>query len=127
MTVYIVERGEYSDREVMGIFSAREKAVAFIQFDINRERYQDAYEISKLTIDEPKVMSDNDMFCVTLEKGIWDAEPTERIGWRELGDMYQRYIFNDRWSGVFFAKDKEHAIKMGQDAFAKAKAARIGL
>lgn len=30
-------------------------------------------------------------------------------------------------SGVFFAKDKDHAIKMAQDAYAKMKAVEIGL
>ena len=127
MKVYIVERGEYSDREVVGVFSSREKAVAFIEFDIKKEQYQDAYSICDMIIDEPKVTSDNDMFDVFLKRGIWSAKKTNNMGWRERGTLRKGYFSIGNMSGVFFAKDKDHAIKMAQDAYAKMKAEENGL
>ena len=123
MRIYVVERGEYSDREIMGAFSSREGAVAFIEFKLKFCEYQDAYAIYEMEVDEIKITSDNNMFDVFLSQGVWSAEETNYIADGELG-LEKTY---KSMSGVFFAKDKDHAIKMAQDAYAKMKAEEIGL
>lgn len=127
MKIYVVERGEYSDRETVGAFTSRGKAVAYIEFKLKFCQYQDAYAIYEMVVDEIKVTSDNDMFDVFLKDGIWSAEKTNSIMCNELGKLQKDYFANSAWSGVFFAKDKDHAIKMAQDAYAKMKAEEIGL
>lgn len=132
MKIYVVECGEYSDRGIVGAFTSWEKAVAYIESAIKecmRQEYiyQDAYAIYEIEVDEPKVTSDNDMFEVSLKRGIWSAEETNSIMSNELGELRKGYFANSAWSGVFFAKDKDHAIKMAQDAYAKMKAEEIGL
>ena len=132
MKVYVVERGEYSDRDIVGVFSSREGAVAFIEFAIKKSLcddypYQDAYEIYEMEVDEPKVTSDNNMFDVFLANGVWDARESDYIAHEELGRLRKSRFSLGDMSGVFFAKDKDHAIKMAQDAYAKMKAEEIGL
>ena len=127
MEVYVVERGEYSDREILGVFSTRENAVAFIEFDIKRKQYDDAYAICEITVDETKVTSQNDLFLVHLKNGIWSARQSNGMGWKMLGRMRRDFFSDANYTGMFFAKNKDHAIKMAQDAFAKQKAEEIGL
>ncbi len=132
MKIYVVECGEYSDRRIVGAFTSREKAVAYIESVIKeymRQEYMyiDAYSIYEVEVDEPKATFDNDMFEVFLIDGVWSASKTDYIGHGELERMRLRAFSLANMSGVFFAKDKDHAIKMAQDAYAKMKAEELGL
>lgn len=71
--------------------------------------------------------SDNDLFNVYLKDGEWSAKEADYIGWKELGCVWKCVSPVADWSGVFFAKNKDHAIKMAQDASAKMKAEKTGL
>lgn len=134
MKIYVVEYGEYSDRGIVGAFTSRERAVAYIESTIKecmRQEYiyQDAYvyAIHEMEVDEPKVTFDNDMFEVSFMDGVWSASKTDYIGYGELGKIRLAPLSPVDMLGVFFAKDKDHAIKMAQDAYAKMKAEEIGL
>lgn len=127
MKVYIVERGDYSDRNIVGAFSSRKRAVAYIEFKLKSCRYPDSYAIYEMEIDEEKVVSDNNMFDVFFANGVWDARETDYIADGEIGKMGMSPLSFKDMSGVFFAKDKDHAIKMAQDVCAKMKAEEIGL
>lgn len=132
MKIYVVECGEYSDMVIVGAFTSREKAVAYIESEIkecmrHEYMYQDAYAIYEMEVDKPMVTFDNDMFDVFLMNGVWYASKTNYIGSEEIERMRKGSFSLGDVSGIFFAKDKDHAIKMAQDAYARMKAKEIGL
>lgn len=126
MRIYIVLCGEYSE-SIAGAFSSREGAVAFIEFKLKFCQYPDTYAIYEMAVDEPKVTSNNNMFLVSLVNGVWVAQESDYVEDEEFERLRLLPFSLENMSGVFFAEDKDHAIKMAQDAYAKTKAEEIGL
>lgn len=50
-TVFVVERGDYSDRSTYGIFSTEEKALAWIRSQPKCHRYDDGFDVTEWDLD----------------------------------------------------------------------------
>lgn len=128
MTVYIVtHEGDYSEY-VEAVFQSREQAVAYIETHIGHSWA--SLRIEEYEMDESAPKTDKQMWDVTFMNGRWFAEPTDEA---TLGKPILRVI--EPWldgkvhtfRANIFAKDKEHALKIASDEFARLKAEREGV
>jgi hypothetical protein len=124
--VYIVERGEYSDHEIVGVFSANEAAELFAKR--YRQWHYGAYDdpeevhIIEFDLDDPKLQTDKTLFLVCYWHGngkttVWhdfpwsitNGEIRDGIGFgAENGN-------NDFTETVVLAETQEKALKIGVD------------
>ena len=55
MKVYVVEFGEYEERRVVGVFSSRAAARAYVEWNLPLSHYADGVsEVTEWVLDEPR-------------------------------------------------------------------------
>ena len=106
MKVYVIEKGCYSDRHVVGVVETEQEAKEIcknILSDDDSASYEE-YDTKKFETELPR-------FCVYFCFGEWVAEYDD-IGiyesYKESTEDYENHF-------VIFAKTKEVALKIAQD------------
>lgn len=128
MTVYIVtHEGDYSEY-VEAVFQSREQAVAYIETHIGHSWA--SLRIEEYEMDESVPKADKQMYEVTYINGRWTIEPTDDALYAEPRFREVEPWVDDKQYVCYmtvFAKDKEHALKIASDEFARLKAEREGV
>lgn len=128
MTVYIVTEGDYSDYHIEAVFQSREQAVAYVEKHIGRSWYP--FRIEEYEMDASAPRTDKQMYEVTYINGRWTIEPTDDALYAEPRFREVESWVDDKQYVCYmtvFAKDKEHALKIASDEFARLKAEREGV
>ena len=123
MKVYVITKGEYSDYSIYGV--AIDKAEA----EQMREYFSDEYDeanIEEYDTDVMKCINEGQTFyCVSLDCKndlVECEEDNNAIKFYQPGEIgHQRYKSQERYYIHLFAKDREHAIKIGADKLYQAK------
>lgn len=130
MTVcYAIASGEYSDYRVCAIFTTKEKAEAELH-KYGSEAFVEAFPLDPVTPEWPIGF---DLFgCFNYSSGLIDAYKVDLSFLDvtlELSDFQVQRIPPDltRYKVYVIAKDKEHAVKIAAEKFAKADAIQAGI
>jgi len=114
--VYVLESGEYSDKQVEGVFSSIEDAMrvneklfgnecSVLTFTLNKLAEKEAQGLRFFYVELPLVEG--------VKTEIWEGNP-------ELPYMYDSPAENpDHLSMCFWARDKEEALKIAMEKRAK--------
>jgi hypothetical protein len=112
MKVYIVSTGWYSDYDVRGIFSTKEKARYAKKFWCSENNIE-PFELDEL----PEHPKDYFFFKVLMNRngdsdsGVQRCEPSNsRMDFRVTAEW-----LTDHWSFFVWARDEEHAIKIANE------------
>ena len=112
MKVYIIEKGAYSDRHVVGVTEAEEKAKKICEIiDADYSEW-----------DTNQFSTDRIRFVVDYWCGNWTAEYDEY----NLYSMYSDNVCDYENHYVIYANSIQQAIKIAQDMAAKIKAEKEG-
>ena len=114
MKVYVIEKGEYSDRGVIGVVETEEEAkqVCSALSDGLYDAYYTEYDTKQFSV---KTTS----FAVRQDAdGVWDAQP---VG-EEKSQSYPGI-----WPYIIEATSREQAIKIAQDYIPKMRAVGLEL
>jgi hypothetical protein len=123
--VWVVMRGEYSDRHICGIFSSEERAGAFA------ERFGEGFHEAdvvawELDVEDQRIPNGMNIYSVKLNfftGDVWDCyfEPPDNY---DVLDEEDR-VFVASWGAHFeiycLATDDKHAIKIANERFASYK------
>ena len=115
MQVYIVEKGEYSDRYIIGVFSTIEKAQECLEMEKFTEDYNNCYSIDSWKIDEYHGNESTDLILINGE--IYNYHT---IKWEK--DWLDEFDYcNDRVSEItkdwMFDYFKKHDVISYKDDF----------
>lgn len=119
MKVYVIQKGMYSDRHIIGIVETMDEAIGIKQA-ILKNPYDD-----DITIDEydTKQFQINRMrFLVEYyTDGSWDIEYDEYDTWKDFAEN------SEVWDNTFivYANSKDQALKIAQDMYAQKKYERL--
>lgn len=126
MKVYVLTEGMYSGYEVCGVTLDWDYAVRWLNEKFSKDPYSSAcieeYDTDDKIAPRPK---ENKLFCVFRKNstGKFEAKTAWYLTWR-INDVKSnstvRYVF-------VYAKDKSHALKIGQDLIAEYMAREEGI
>jgi len=124
MTVcYAIALGEYSDYRVCAIFTTKEKAEAEL-FKYGSEAFVEAFPLDPVTPEWPIGF---DLFrCISDSSGLVSAYKTDLSYW-PCFQVQRTSPTSTRYKVCVIAKDKEHAVKIAAEKFAKADAIQAGI
>ena len=116
-TVWLLERGEYSDREVVGVFSSREKAeVVAKAINASEGNYYNCHEPHEWVLDSLYTPLSQGLLSyyvrIEFDGTVLDVEP-RGIADRDLYEiprMNKRTLVISVW-----ARNKEHAVKIANE------------
>ena len=127
MNVYLIETGDYDEREIIATCSSKKKAddlvSMFRRWDRSRGQNPDRYRISKYVLDgiQNNVDAGYSMWYVTIKsQEIDSAERVENspyFAYRCLANDLFRMADGHHYS--IWAKDEETAIKIAKNKLAK--------
>ena len=124
MKVYVIEKGEYSGRHVIGVTDSKEKAKRICEsikgkghYDEDSVRYTE-YDTDQFTDESFYRYEVND-----LGENDWYVSYDE---WDTWGSYKQNEILSEDWF-IVYAHDSDEAIKIAQDMQAKYKAEQAGV
>ncbi len=130
MKVYVIEKGEYSDRHVIGVTLDEEKAKYVVEEGNNRERktfwYSTDYAYTEFEIDkfdELYNLYKNDYKMFKVDKDLKNKEIT--ISERDIDDNLDdsgivRKSYYENYLYVYvLANTAEKALKIASDKFAE--------
>ena len=121
MKVYVIEKGVYSDRHVIGVTETEDEAKAVVRGLESSDRYDSGsvsyteYDTKKLTDRRLKFLVDGNF--------DWRVEYDE---WGLYEDITENTMVYDGYF-VIFAGSADVARKIAQDAYAEIKAHRAGV
>lgn len=128
MTVYVVEQGCYSDREVVGVFSSEEKAIRFCALHNKADDSSDACEYSAFELDEWGADGDITPVWVyqayqwTLDK--WHVAFKQVLSTKEIQKLPK---YESCFWIILKSRDDEKAKKIMYDKLAERKAREAGI
>lgn len=127
MTVYVVEQGCYSDRQIVGIFSQYEKAALFCA--ANNRAEDDYYdcEISEYELDGWDIDGNiKPMYVYTASNdgGRWGVGYPRILSLEKVRKLRS---YSDSFYIVLKSPDKEKAEKIMYDKLAERKAREAGI
>lgn len=131
MKVYVVQRGEYSDRHIVGVALTEEKANELVRL------FQDPGDYGKTLVDTEVFDTEDNDYKLSLDaqglKPYGVSEYHHQISscyalsndWRwytfwnsvDIGEVFEPY--ENECRVVVYARDKDHAIKIASDKFAE--------
>lgn len=130
MKVYVIEKGEYSDRHVIGVTLDEEKAKYVVEEGNNRERktfwYSADYAYTEFEMDkfdELYNLYKNDYKMFRVEKDLKNKDIT--ISERDIADnldnsgIVRKYDYDNYLSVYVLANTTEKALKIASDKFAE--------
>lgn len=123
MKVYVVAEGDYSAYHIEAVFPTKKQARNYIINHAN-DYFRD-YQIEEYELDNEYPETNDKLFEVTMNGGMWKAKGAD--GWYGCVPKEYRVIHKETYHNYIHAKDKEHALKIGQDDYAKRKAEKFGL
>lgn len=111
-TVYVVTRGSYSDYGIVGIYSTRELAQAFMNAS-KPVNYDDYNDIEEYELDQFKSKIEQGLICywTVMQR---DGSNATAKRWHVHND-FRYYPPSNQFSGTVWAKDEEHAIKIANE------------
>ena len=122
MKVYVIQKGEYSGRHIIGVTDSKEKADQICDAISGKEKYQSSvgYDVF-----------DTDQFTDCLYKyevndwgdGDWNVSYDEWDTWTRFKE---NTVMNEDWF-IVYAHNPDEAIKIAQDMQAKYKAEKAGV
>ena len=135
MKVYVVQRGEYSDRHIVGVALTEEKANELVRLFQDPE--ENSYYYGKTLVDtEVFDTEDNDYklsldaqglkpYGVEMYKGKISSCHALSNDWHwytfwnyvDVGEVFEPY--ENEYRVVVYARDKDHALKIASDKFAE--------
>lgn len=125
MKVYVVAEGAYSDYHIEAVLSTKKQARNYI---INHANEYMGYQIEEYELDNGYPETNDKLFEVTMNDGMWEVKDAD--GWYGCVTKGTRAFYHHEFGtyhNYIHAKDKEHALKIGQDDYAKLKAEKFGL
>ena len=130
MKVYVIMKGEYSERHIVAVTLDKEKAEKLKKYhsSICDEAYVEEYEIDET----PESVFENQqtVYSVTIEKSGKSLVLPATTHFGETPYKPRFYFSDDRtmtFTAYLTAKDEEHALKAAQDKRAKMLAEMFGL
>ncbi len=130
MKVYVIEKGEYSDRHVIGVTLDEEKAKYVVEEGNNRERktfwYSTDYAYTEFEMDkfdELYNLYKNNYKLFRVEKDLKNKDIT--ISERDIADnldnsgIVRKYDYDSYLSVYVLANTTEKALKIASDKFAE--------
>lgn len=138
MKVYIVTEGCYSDYHIEAVFDSYGKAVAYV--GAKASRYSD-HQIETYDTESVQVVKERRWFKVYMEGGEWLAIEVEEPAPGDYTSTFHTNVSKkdsigfidgklshiNEYSIDVVAKDKEQALKIARDRFAKYKAGKAGI
>lgn len=121
MKVYVIEKGCYSGRHIIGIVESETEAKNVIEA-INCGGYEDD-SISYEEYDTHQFIDKRFRYNVTNYNGDWEAEYDEY----DLWDKYKENTCESSGSYIIYANSPDQAIKIAQDMRAEELAHKEGL
>lgn len=130
MKVYLVESGEYSDRQIDGVFSTYEKAEKYIAHCKHHDTWETTYCIMEYDIDDNFIDNDVEIWYkyeVNMTKGrnhcIDDIIPVYKSDVeKDKINKYNSYGTSKYIEFITYHKDKDLSMKSIEDRYMKAKA-----
>ena len=124
MKVYVIEKGVYSDRHIVGVVETEEEAKRICEI-ISEKKGSKYFEdiASYEEYDTTKFRTNRLRYIVTEAFGEWDARYDDY-------DLYSQYkdstcIYEGAY--VVYANSQQQAIKIAQDMAAQGKAEKEGI
>lgn len=141
MKVYIVTEGCYSDYHIEAVFDSYGKAVAYVEAVASKYRGYSDYQIETYDTESIQVAEERRWFKVHMEGDEWTVAEVEEPAQGDRTDVFTanfwkkdstRVINGDTFHISEYnidveAKDKEHALKIARDKFARLKANKAGI
>lgn len=119
MKVYVIERGDYSDRHIVGVFESREEARNICK----RLTPEPDESISCVEYDTNQFSANRMRFIVDKFLGEWDANHDDY----DLYNMYTENVCDYEDHYVIYANSANQAIKIAQDMEAQIRAEKEGI
>lgn len=120
MTVYVINRGCYSDRYIVGVYSEKQKAERVVELmETGSEYYGKLVDIEEYELDEynpgepPQGMLPYEVVMFTNGKSRVSRCSIEDFELHQC--MIPSSDWNRHWLFRVFAKDREHAIKIANE------------
>lgn len=122
MKVYVIEKGYYSDRHIIGIVESKEEAKSIV--DAIKFNQYDADSISYEEYDTLQFSDKRFRYAVTrYSDSDWEAEFDEYDLWSNYKESIRDYP--DHY--IIYANSGEQAIKIAQDMRAEELARKEGI
>jgi hypothetical protein len=125
-TCYAITEGEHSDYRVLAVFSTKELAKSELA------KYGKSVEIEELPLDPrvPDAPAGMKGFCCCkgISNDIWTSSLSthEMTKYKDVGEV-QCSPNRTCYSVILWARDKDHAIKIAAEKFARQKAIDAGI
>ena len=107
MKIFVIEKGIYSDRHVIGVAESEEDAKAFVGAINNKYNTDCSYE----EWDTNQIKTNKLKFHVEYLCGDWYVSFDDYDAFGSYNESTE--IYEDNW--IIFAKSSEQAIKIAQD------------
>lgn len=128
--VYVVTSGDYSEYHIEAVFLTYGQATKYIELHLQDGWYY-GFQIEEYEINRSMPKTDNLMWSVSYKGRRWTADRSdETFVKRPILDVSETQFPSRKYYEFYmtvFAKDKEHALKIARDTYAKAKAEREDL
>ena len=122
--IYAVERGEYSDYRICGLFSTKEKAEEYIKLiEWAEEKTYDEPSIAEWTIDNPKISTKSIIVWMKKDGEVYTTIKSIRYDTGYFGFMLGKD--GERFGWVVNTDSEERAIKVANEKRAQIIAAGI--
>ena len=116
MKVYVIEKGCYSDRYVVGVVETEQEANRVVEILENSGCEDVGYSV----FDTKQFQTDRLRFQVRCEFGEWEVEYDD---WHDAEYTENTEIYEDCW--MIYAPNPEKAIKIAQDMRAERLASKL--
>ena len=119
MKVYVIEKGWYSDRHIIGVVETEEEAKRVVEAIKNGDDYYDNHTTY--------VEYDTHQFKTLLQFKVEYLCGDWYVEFYDLEDLYDKSteIYEDNW--IILAKDSKQAVKIAQDMRAERLARNKGI
>ena len=119
MKVYVIQKGVYSDRHIIGIVETMDEAIGIKQA-ILKSPYDDDITIEEY---DTKQFRTNRMRFLALyyTNGSWDIEYDDHNIWEDFVENGE--IWDDAF--IIYANSKNQALKIAQDMYAQKEYERL--